>query len=373
MLFESRSLHTSKDQEFPVDYEDAFQVDGEKGLAAIADGVSSAIFSRQWADLLTCGVIASPPDLYTESAFSSWLATLRQEWIEKIDIHNLPWNQRQKLQQVGGAFSTLLWIELSPNPAESPADQREFRLQCFGIGDCCLFHIRDNEMLRSFPLTTAAEFDADPISICSVDFKKDHQLEFASLDDNCLEGDLLVLCTDAIGKWAMARIEAGDPPVWDSYWDMPHDVWLEEIIGLRTEKVMRYDDTTLVLLRVGAVSDEEKSEHDDADAVEQVDATTKTTAPIESEHVDVAYAQAELVQADIPEPEQSKTEHCETRSSEDVMGRPEEELQEKLSNVDEVPPSDSPASPTEASGRGDVGDVVTDDSGTTIVSPENEQ
>ena len=76
------------------------------------------------------------------------------------------------------------------------------------------------------------------------------------------------------------------------------------------------------------------------------------------------------MQGDIPEPEQSHTEPSETRSSEDVVGRSEEELREKLSNVDEVPTSDLPTALTEASARGD---VVTDDSGTTIVTSENEQ
>lgn len=253
MFFDSRVLHTSKDQEFAGDYEDAFCVDADRGIAAIADGVSSAIFSRQWANLLTNGVVASIPDLYTESAFKDWLSGLRQQWLSEIDIHNLPWNQRQKLQQVGGAFSTLLWMELTPEESSPESDSGTigFRLRSFAVGDCSLFHIRGNELLRTFPLSTAAEFDADPISICSIDLNRDHQLEFTSIDDHCEPGDLVVLCTDAIGKWAMAKFDAGESLDWNVYWDMPHEIWLEEIIQQRTERAMRYDDTTLVLLRIG--------------------------------------------------------------------------------------------------------------------------
>jgi hypothetical protein len=310
MLFDSRTMHTSKDQEFPGDYEDAFQVDGDQGLVAIADGVSSAIFSRQWADLLTRGVISSPPDLYAESSFKEWLVSLRQEWLAEIDIHHLPWNQRQKLQQVGGAYSTLLWLELYAVEDESQADQETFRMRCFAVGDCSLFHVRDNEILRTFPLSTAAEFDADPVSICSVDHNRDHHLEFTSLDDYCLAGDLLVLCTDAIGKWAMARVEAGDPPDWNAYWDMPHEVWLEEIIGLRTDRAMRYDDTTLVLLRIGVVESAEPGgeEMDGGATLDENDSTTAslTTETTEAEKLEVPESEAE--RESLPESEVVSTD-----------------------------------------------------------------
>lgn len=267
MLFAAREFHTSKDMDFPNDYEDAFCFDQDRGLATVADGVSSAIFSRQWADLLTRAVVEMPPDLYTEGVFQQWLAEQRAKWIEQIDLHNLPWNQRQKLQMVGGAFSTLLWLELYPWQSEDDEDQqddgpaeggltedglRKFRMRCFAVGDCSLFHVRDGEILRAFPLNTAAEFDEDPISICSVNLNRDHELAFQAIDDTCLENDLLVLCSDAIGKWAMTRMEEEDAPDWESYWDRSYEEWIQEIVSLRQGKRMRYDDTTLLLLRVGA-------------------------------------------------------------------------------------------------------------------------
>jgi hypothetical protein len=63
-------------------------------------------------------------------------------------------------------------------------------------------------------------------------------------------GDLLVLATDALAAWAMRQAEAGHPPAWEDYWDTPAEAWQEEIVRLRSQEEMRYDDTTLVLLRV---------------------------------------------------------------------------------------------------------------------------
>ncbi|MFM9964538.1 MAG: hypothetical protein ACKV2Q_25325 [Planctomycetaceae bacterium] len=305
MLFESRVLHTSKDFEFAGDYEDAFELDGERGLVAIADGVASAIFSRLWADILTRAVVAEPPDLYQEAAFKLWLSERRRDWLSQIDVAKLPWNQRQKLQQVGGAFSTLMWLQVwrethdrgaaqsggevfEPRPLGSGQDTSQqplpdgrgsntsqvqigsaFRCRCFGIGDCNLFHVRDGVILRAFPLTTTAEFERDPISICSVNLNRDHGLEFSVLDEVAQAGDLLVLCTDAIGKWAVTRMQAGDPPQWEAYWEMPHDEWLAEIAALRRGNQMRFDDTTLVLLRLKAEA-----------SCESADGCGETTEPI---------------------------------------------------------------------------------------------
>jgi hypothetical protein len=218
--------------------------------------VSSAIFSRQWARLLTQAAVERTPNLYESAEFQEWLAGLRQEWLAEINIPALGWSQKQKLQQVGGAFATLLWIELYPletlaedqTAAPGPAP---FRLRSFALGDSCLFHLRDGQFLKSFPIETAAEFELDPQSLCSANLNRDHLLEFKAIDEECRAGDLLVLCTDAVAKWAMTLYEAGQAPVWDAYWTLAEEDWRDEISGLRRAGLMRYDDTTLVLVRVG--------------------------------------------------------------------------------------------------------------------------
>lgn len=323
-MFDAREFHTSKDMEFPHDYEDAFCFDAHRGLATVADGVSSAIFSRQWADLLTRSVIHMPPDLYTEGVFQEWLAARRAEWLEQIDLHNLPWNQRQKLQMVGGAFSTLLWLELYPwqydEGEEPPEDEpRRFRMRTFSVGDCSLFQVRDGQIIRAFPLETAAEFDEDPISICSVNLNRDHQLAFQAIDDDCLEGDLLVLCSDAIGKWAMTRMEDENPPDWESYWDKPFDDWIDEIVSLRQAKLMRYDDTTLLLLRVGA----EPSE------LEVEDEFPSETAEDESETIDLEFLEDDAPgEAEVdPTAETVESESEETRDESPTESVAEDELE----------------------------------------------
>lgn len=247
MRFEQRVFQLPKDSEYPDLYQDAWELDAESGRATIADGVSSAIFSGPWARIVTRAVIARPPDFESETDFPEWLAGLRQAWRDGIDFSKLAWHQRPKM--VDGAMTTLLWLELTPSiPDEIPAET--YRLRSFAIGDCALFHLRDGELLRMFPVESSADFGLDPSVIGSIDRKLDHLLEFKYIDDECKAGDTIVLCTDPIGLWALNRWEANDPVDWSVYWDMSPAEWEEEIFRLRRASLMRFDDTTLALLRV---------------------------------------------------------------------------------------------------------------------------
>ncbi len=246
-MFAERAFTLAKDVEHPEEDQDAFRMDAARGMAVIADGVASAIFSRQWAAILTEAVLDDTPNPHDKEAFASWLAACRQDWQRQIDVSGLAWFQKAKMRQ--GAFSTLLWMCLTPAD-EDRQPPEGYRLAGFAIGDSCLFHVRGGEVLRTFPITSAAELDANPLVIGSMDLKRDDLLEFQLLEADCLAGDLLVLCTDAIAHWALQRQEKGEPPDWQRYWNMTEENWRQEVIDLRSEREMRYDDATLVLLRV---------------------------------------------------------------------------------------------------------------------------
>lgn len=249
MRFNTRVFALAKDPDQPTGYQDAYCMDARRGIAALADGVSSAIFSGPWATILTEAVVAEAPDDPGDAeSFAAWLDQQRKTWSSRINTNGLAWFQRAKLP--AGAFSTLLWICVT---ATDDAEARAFggaRLLGHAIGDTCLFVVRGGELVHTFPLQSSAEFQVDPIVLGSVDLKRDQLLQFATLDVFCYPDDLLILCTDALADWAMRGYESGQPPDWESYWDMPDEEWRAEIAWLRHERQMRYDDATLVLLRV---------------------------------------------------------------------------------------------------------------------------
>jgi serine/threonine protein phosphatase PrpC len=248
MPFEWRVFELAKEPEHPDQNQDAWWLNAQDGVAAIADGVTSGIFSRQWARILTRAAVEDWPNPSDEERFPAWLVELRRQWEAEIDTSGLAWYQRAKLRE--GGFSTLVWLRLLDNDGlRDGRDQSS--VEVMAIGDSCLFHVRDNEMLEAFPLETAREFDSSPLVLGSVDLNRDDQLQFERLEISCRAGDLLVLCTDAVAAWALQRREQGEPVPWSDYWDMSPEAWAAEVCELRMHSKMRYDDATIVLLRVG--------------------------------------------------------------------------------------------------------------------------
>ena len=280
MRFRSHQSWFPKELDLPNDYEDASALSEKTGRAVIADGVSSAIFSRTWARLLTRTAVANPPSVGDDAAIMAWVSDLQKLWREGINFQALPWNLKPKAVSTG-AQATLLLIDAEPsdvsNRDESGGDAHaaqgdeaglpmssdrttkqpaEYRLQAHALGDCNLFLIRDGKKILSFPMTDSAAFAAPPDVFSSIAKNVAYAAKFQHLDDRCREGDLLVACTDAIGLWAMQEYEAGRQVDWMRYWG--HDeAWQADIQYYRglpagTPRRMRIDDCTLLLLQVVA-------------------------------------------------------------------------------------------------------------------------
>lgn len=248
-VMQSWARHVAKDAAFAAEYEDAYSVNLEQGRVAIADGVSSAIFSGRWARILTTQIAENPPELAEPDGWVNWLADPRRRWLEDIDFPRMPLHQKNKLRQVGGAYCTLCWIEVGIAPELESTDC--CLLRAFAMGDSCVLHLRDGELNSSFPLTTSAEFDLDPDSICSVATSRDLQQQLKTIEVHCQDGDVLIMVTDAIGKWMLDCIEKGDLKPWERLWVLDEAEWLAAIEELRDTNLMKRDDTTMIALQIG--------------------------------------------------------------------------------------------------------------------------
>jgi hypothetical protein len=248
LRFNTRLFTLAKDPEHPEGFQDACCVDAERRVAAIADGVSSAIFSGPWAAILAEAAAADWPNPREPSAFAVWLRQQRDRWQGSIDTTGLAWHQKAKLPQ--GAFSTLLCARIAASDAARPGSFGGHRLTAFAAGDSCLFQLRGGELVRSFPLERPEQFESDPIVLGSIDLKRDHLLEFAYLDEMCYPGDEFVVCTDAVAEWAARGYASGDPPTWSDFWQMSEDDWRSGVVWLRQERQMRIDDATMLMLRL---------------------------------------------------------------------------------------------------------------------------
>ena len=248
MGFDFRTFTLAKDPEHPEQNQDAWALDPRRGIAALADGVAASLFSRSWATILTESVLAGAPDPADKDVWRPWLAERRTAWSARIDVNRLAWFQKAKFKD--GAFSTLLALRLLPVEGASPDDPPVWNVRGYAVGDTCLFFVREGKTLRTFPIATAAEFDDNPLAIGSLDLGRDDVVTFRNFEECGRPGDLLVLATDAVAAWALRRTESGQPPAWEDYWDMPEETWQAEVMSLREQREMRYDDATLLLLRL---------------------------------------------------------------------------------------------------------------------------
>lgn len=243
MHFDSQVFELAKDVEYPEQNQDAWAFDRRRGIAAIADGVASSLFARSWARILTEAAIATWPAPDSPEAFRRWLLECREDWGRRIDVSRLAWHQKAKLRD--GAFSTLLWLLLEDDP-----DVPGCWMRGYAVGDSCLFLVRDGKTVRTFPVNNSRQLEANPMVLGSIDLGHDAQVRFERVEEEVHPGDLLVLCTDAVADWALRRQEAGCPVVWEGFWGMPEEAWQREVAVLRDQRQMRYDDTTMILLRV---------------------------------------------------------------------------------------------------------------------------
>src|SRR4051812_13624382 len=106
MFYESRKFSLPKDLLRAEENQDAFELNLEEGIAAIADGVSTGLFAGNWARILAKAAVAQPPRANKPAAIAGWLSDLRRQWSDSIDVASLAWHQKAKLK--AGAFSTLL-------------------------------------------------------------------------------------------------------------------------------------------------------------------------------------------------------------------------------------------------------------------------
>jgi hypothetical protein len=257
MRFRSHQCWFPRDVEKPLEYEDASAHSEKWGRAVIADGVSSAIFSRTWARLLTRTAVVNPPALDGDEEIKAWLQPLQQAWKEEIRQAKISvplWAVMPKINSIGGQ-ATLLIVEIEPRLGEDGTAGDTYRLRARGIGDSVLYVIRGGEKVLSFPITESAAFEQPPWVLSSIARDVAYAEKVQHLETECRVGDLLVLCTDAIGKWSMREYESGRAVDWMRYWGND-DALHADVVRLRdqaaTEQGTRLvvDDCTLLLLQV---------------------------------------------------------------------------------------------------------------------------
>ena len=223
-------------------YEDAAAFDLTGRRFAIADGVSSAIFSDVWAKVLVDYAVKGDIPLDDAAALVEWLKPLRDEWKQSLPT-TLNDFQLLRLQATRGGHSTLLGVDVKENKGE-------IYFESYSIGDCCMFVFRDGKLHASFPGEDSAFFGINPTSLPSSRIPRERYV--ADVYRGTLEvGDSVVLASDAIACWMFKELEAGKDVDLSFFEKIESLEWSTWVRDSRIEKHMRVDDVTLLMFRIG--------------------------------------------------------------------------------------------------------------------------
>lgn len=239
-----RELWTQKMGNKPEEWEDAYATDPAGGTIVVADGASSGIYCRIWADQLTKRFIADRPDPRDWLAFGKWVHGLRGEWRTTINYSTLNWAKQRKVDEVGAA-ATLLALEVGSVDAEG---NRPWR--ACAVGDASLFWVRNGQLQASFPVVAADQFGSAPLLVRSNPGFKTLALIAAGV---CQPGDRFLLATDAVAARLLKSAASGPGPDWERFETIEEEAWRKELDTLRQTHDMVNDDCTLIAVQVAGV------------------------------------------------------------------------------------------------------------------------
>lgn len=232
--------------------EDAAAFDLGRGLFAVADGVSTAAFSREWARFLVRRFY-DVPLLGADPFEVEWWLRLARDLYRAPDAAALPPGVlREKAEE--GSASTLVTLRVSD------VGDTFARAELVAIGDSCVFlcrparEDRHADPLTAFPIADGSMFDDRPVCLHSR-YPDPTDAACHGMPVTIHPGDVAILATDAVARWildgrlqrrlapfaAVQHIASCLPGTFEGF-----------IKSCRTRREMVDDDCTALVLRFSA-------------------------------------------------------------------------------------------------------------------------
>ena len=224
----------------PAECEDAFACNPTTMRFAVADGATESFDAASWARrLATKWVDAS--DLLSEEDFWTWLKSEGQSHNDSWDRFDLPWYSMEKRR--AGSFAAFEGVEI----------QRDKSWHALALGDSCLLHCRSSDVLMMFPVSGSINFGSAPVLAPSCTELNAHARSAITLQSGDLvEGDRLLLLSDAIAAWCIRLSEQQDYKRMSDFEDLLGDeTAISGFLELeRSEGRLKDDDVAIVCIEV---------------------------------------------------------------------------------------------------------------------------
>ena len=235
----ARSFRLPKHGSAESEYEDA--IARSPGRAhprrfAVADGASESSFARLWAELLAeayAGGVLSAESIVAD------LQPLQERWNAAVATRPLPWYATEKVRS--GAFAALAGLTLDEDGT----------WRALAVGDCCVVHVRDDAILRSFPLESAAAFDNRPRLLSSNPERNAHLEALNPVACGTWQtGDGFLLMSDAIAAYVLRCVLDEGHPVRETLGFLGKRGFARWVEERRAARALRNDDVSLLKVQV---------------------------------------------------------------------------------------------------------------------------
>jgi hypothetical protein len=248
MRIESQAFWLPKKPRPVREYEDSAACSDETWKYAIADGASTAYQSGEWAVALTSAYIAEFPRLADSQprfeervpVVQKWMTRQASSWTQQ-QSPSQKWYERDAAER--GSAAAFLGLQLAPRNGVA-------MWESIAIGDCCLFHVGDGQLRKSFPLSKPEEFTDRPALLPTAAEPLGRALESVRVAHGTAHpGDLFILASDAVSEWLL-RLAAHYPGAWSRIGNITSWTFEQLISGLRQSGQINNDDATLAVIRL---------------------------------------------------------------------------------------------------------------------------
>jgi Protein phosphatase 2C len=240
-----------KDPAAPKKWEDAAACSVRSRRFAVADGVSQAFRSREWAEVLAQAYVRDFPLSATaggegvsparQRVIKDWFRRQVQQWHERTPEAATRLDRRAELGRPPSAtFAGLHFI-----PA---GEGLEWEVCVFG--DCCLLRIIDGRLAQSFPLTAKDQFTTSPHLITTAHGALEGSLATLQTQTGAASPrDIFVLASDALSA-CLLGVAAEDPSLLGRVGFLGSGEFAGLITDLRKAGTIEIDDVAMVVVAV---------------------------------------------------------------------------------------------------------------------------
>ncbi len=151
------------------------------------------------------------------AAFGDWLTIVQKEWNQRAVVAEA--STADSIFSIydddrgdEGSYGTFLGFEIG----DLDGDGRSSWWRALSIGDTVLFHVRGAKLVGQSPTLRADDFGRGPSLVHSSSewLRSDCSAIVLEHGGPLLDGDVVLVATDAIAAWMLRRHESG-APVWD--------------------------------------------------------------------------------------------------------------------------------------------------------------